>query len=120
MKDLLFVFLGGGLGSTLRYLCSQFIPSNADGTSFPWATFCVNILGCFLIGLLGSMTAKFGWSASARLFLTVGLCGGFTTFSTFCRESFTLLDAGNYLVLSLYISLSIILGILAVWIGSHL
>jgi len=79
----LFVFLGGGTGSVLRYLAGMWIGS----TAFPWATFAVNAVGSFAIGLLGGWASRFGWSEALRLSLTVGLCGGFTTFSTFSKES---------------------------------
>lgn len=117
MKELILIFLGGGIGSVLRYLCTLFINSQ-NSTTFPWATFVINILGCFLIGLFGSIAAKFGISEHLRLMLTVGICGGFTTFSTFSNESLSLLRSGNYLFFTLYLLLSLLLGILAVLLGS--
>ena len=95
----------------------MFINSHNSST-FPWATFCINIVGCFLIGLFGSIAAKFGISEHLRLMLTVGICGGFTTFSTFSNESLALLRSGNYLFFSLYLLLSILLGVLAMLLGS--
>lgn len=118
MKEVIFVFLGGGIGSALRYLCSLFLNGQAGSSAFPWATFCVNIAGCFLIGLLSGIAGKTGMSEPVRLMLTVGICGGFTTFSTFCNESFSLLRNGNYLIFALYITLSILLGILFVVLGN--
>lgn len=118
MKEILLIFLGGGTGSVLRYLCGQFFVGHGGSTAFPWATFTVNIVGCLLIGLFGSLTVRLGWSDSTRLLLTVGLCGGFTTFSTYCNESLGMLRTGNYLMFGCYVALSIVLGILAVWLGN--
>lgn len=83
---------------------------------FPWPTFVANILGCLLIGIFYEYSTKWGLSPEARLLLTTGLCGGFTTFSTFSYESMTLLQNGHYTVFSTYLILSIILGITAVFI----
>ena len=99
----LFVFLGGGAGSVLRYLVGLWIGSAA----FPWATFAVNAVGSFAIGLLGGWASRFGWGETLRLSLTVGLCGGFTTFSTFSKESLALAEAGRWYAFAAY----------AVWTG---
>ena len=111
--NVLFVFLGGGAGSVLRYLVGMWIAS----TSFPWATFAVNAVGSFAIGLLGGWAARFGWSEALRLSLTVGLCGGFTTFSTFSKDSLALMDGGSYGLFALYAAGSLALGIAAVAFG---
>lgn len=122
IKTLALIFLGGGTGSVLRYLVAQL---TADiklfaswGLEFPLGTFLANILGCFLIGLFNGMAARFGISEPTRLMLTVGLCGGFTTFSTLSNESLAMLTAGNYISFGFYIVLSLVLGILAVVAGS--
>lgn len=111
MLKLLLIFIGGGSGSIFRYLLGQL----AHGY---YATFACNIIGCFLIGLFNSQAARLGWSEEVRLMLTVGLCGGFTTFSTFSNESLALLQSGNILTFTAYITLSIVLGVLAVLAGS--
>ena len=94
----LFVFLGGGTGSVLRYLVGLWIGS----ATFPWATFAVNAVGSFAIGLLGGGASRFGWGEALRLSLTVGLCGGFTTFSTFSKESLVLMESGRYGLFAFY------------------
>lgn len=117
MKELLFVFIGGGTGSVLRYLCTLFITPHAPTATFPWATLCINITGCLLIGMFSALAPRLGMSDSLRLMLTVGLCGGFTTFSTFANESLALLRNGNTLLFCLYTFISVALGIVAVMIG---
>ena len=109
----LFVFLGGGTGSVLRYLVGLWIGSAA----FPWATFTVNAVGSLAIGLFGGWASRFGWSESVRLSLTVGLCGGFTTFSTFSKESLALAQSGRWAVFAFYVVGSAVLGIVAVELG---
>ena len=109
----LFVFLGGGTGSVLRYLVGLWIGSGA----FPWATFAVNAVGSFAIGLLGGGASRFGWGEALRLSLTVGLCGGFTTFSTFSKESLALIEGGNYGQFALYAAGSVAFGIIATALG---
>ena len=109
----LFVFLGGGAGSVLRYLVGLWIGSAA----FPWATFAVNALGSLAIGLFGGWASRFGWGEALRLSLTIGLCGGFTTFSTFSKETLALIECGSYGLFALYTAGSVALGIAAVALG---
>lgn len=121
MKELLFVFLGGGVGSTLRFFASMVwrhmsLNPRYEGILFPWPTFVVNILGCFLIGLFYEYSQQWDLSPEARLFLTTGFCGGFTTFSTFSYEGMTLLHDGNYSVYFIYLTASIVLGLLAAFL----
>ena len=115
----LFVFLGGGTGSVLRYLAGLWIGSAA----FQWATFAVNAVGSFAIGLFGGWASRFGWGEALRLSLTVGLCGGFTTFSTFSKESLALAEAGRWSAFAAYAIGSVAIGIAAValgyWITRH-
>jgi CrcB protein len=110
----LIVFLGGGAGSVLRYLVALWIGSSA----FPWATFVVNAVGSFAIGLFGGWASRFGWGEAPRLALTVGLCGGFTTFSAFSKESLALMEGGDYCMFALYAAGSVALGIAAVAAGA--
>lgn len=124
MRSLLYVFLGGGAGSVLRYMISmlgQHLRLNPISwlgqTLFPWPTLVANLLGCFLIGLFYSLSDRLGWDPDVRLLLTTGLCGGFTTFSTFSNEGLTLLRSGNYMLFALYFLLTLILGLLCVWAG---
>ena len=109
----LFIFLGGGTGSVLRYLVGMWI----DSTAFPWATFAVNAVGSLAIGLFGGWAARFGWSEALRLSLMTGLCGGFTTFSTFSKESLALIESGRYGLFASYVVGSVALGIIAAALG---
>ena len=93
----------------LRYLIGRWLSSAA----FPWGTFAVNIIGCFLIGLFGSWIARHSLSPDLRLLLVVGLCGGFTTFSTFSYEALALLRNGHTGTFFMYILLSVCLGLAA-------
>ena len=114
IRNLLLVALGGAGGSVLRYLLSNI------NTSFPWGTFAVNVLGSFLIGLLVGLMSKGVLSPEMKLLLVTGFCGGFTTFSTFANESFSMMKAGDVLLTALYVGASVIIGILAVWGGMML
>jgi len=115
----LFVFLGGGFGSVLRYTISKYF--NNFETSIPYGTLIVNILGSLLIGVLLGFSYKTNiLSQNQTLFLAVGFCGGFTTFSTFAFENSELLKNGDYLSLALYLIGSIVLGVIAVFLGLSL
>lgn len=113
MTNSVIVFFAGGFGSVLRYLVGLAVPS----ALFPWATLGVNVAGSFAIGLFGALAVRFGWSEVVRLALTVGLCGGFTTFSTFSREALALASSGRWCAFSLYAAGSVILGIAAAGLG---
>lgn len=118
MKTLLMIGAGGFIGSIARYLVSKFF-QNLFLSAYPWGTFVVNMLGCLLIGFLYGIFTRSGYlSAEWRLFLTVGICGGFTTFSTFANENFLLIKGGDFYYFLLYTGLSVILGIAAVYIGN--
>lgn len=111
-----FVGLGGFIGSVFRYLIGM-IPLNED-MLFPIKTLAINIIGAFIIGLIAAASAK-GHAISPRfvLFLKVGICGGFTTFSTFALESLDLIKGGHAGIALVYVILSTVLGILAVFAG---
>ena len=97
IKEIILVGIGSGIGGVCRYLISLLMPF--ANNSFPWGTFTANIIGCLLIGLLWGVTSRFqSLSPSFSLFLMVGFCGGFTTFSTFSKESLALLQANNYIL----------------------
>lgn len=116
-KILIAVFLGGGTGSVLRYCVQMALHERIVPYSFPWATFTVNILGSFLIGVFYTLSARFSLSTEIRMLLTTGLCGGFTTFSTFSNDGLLLLKQEFYGIFILYTLLSIILGVIAVFAG---
>ena len=115
IKDILLVGAGSFIGGAARYAVSLLMRS-AEG--FPWGTFTVNMIGCFLIGILGGwMVRQPNISPAISLFLSVGFCGGFTTFSTFSKESLALLQSCHYIPFALYAIGSVALGIICVAIG---
>ncbi len=121
LKNIMLVALGGAAGSVARYLLSKAVQDTA-ASAFPWGTMAVNVAGCLLIGLLYGLAADDGarLGADMKLMLTVGFCGGFTTFSTFANESLTLAKTGDALLSAAYIGSSVALGIIAVAAGAQL
>ena len=116
MKILLIIGAGGFIGTILRYSISQFIQAKAL-SAFPFGTLAVNIIGCFVIGIVFALSERTTMSAEWRLFLATGICGGFTTFSAFSSETFSLLREGQIWYASAYVILSLLLGILATFVG---
>lgn len=106
----LLIFIGGGLGAVLRYLIT-FLVGKTEGHSFPFNTFLVNIMGCFVIGLLLSYHLKFKIPETSYLFLVVGVLGGFTTFSSFGLEFVQLFKNGHISLALTYALLSNLIGI---------
>lgn len=119
MKDCLIVAAGGAIGAVCRFMIGKLPIGSSDG--FPIKTFIVNILGCFLIGLIAALALK-QFSASPRLvlFLKVGICGGFTTFSSFALETGGLIEKGSYITAASYIILSVVVGIVALFAAQYL
>lgn len=115
IKDILLVGVGSFFGGIARYLIALAMKGISE--TFPWATMTANILGCLLIGLLWATFDRFNSSSQLGLLLIVGFCGGFTTFSTFSKESLNLLQSGSYLLFGLYAIGSVAVGILAVTVG---
>ncbi|WP_053971546.1 fluoride efflux transporter CrcB [Mangrovimonas sp. ST2L15] len=119
MKHLALVFLGGGLGSVLRFLIGKFL--NSSETGIPYGTFVANILGSLLIGLiLGYASKNNGLSHEQTLLMATGFCGGFTTFSTFAYENHVFLKTGDFTSFAIYTIASFIIGFLAVFAGMYL
>lgn len=120
MKNLLLVGLGGGLGSMARYLCQRWALWTFPN-SIPWGTFGVNVLGCLLIGLFWGISFKgFDTNEQWKLFLMTGICGGFTTFSAFTLEGIGLIREDKTLLFFLYIIGSVVVGLIATYIGMKL
>lgn len=114
---LLAVFAGGGTGAALRYALAGAV-QQGSGDAFPFGTLTVNFLGSLLLGLIVQIAeTKTGPGPWMRLYLTVGLCGGFTTFSTFSLETFRLMQDGSHLLAAGNIAGSIVLCLAGIWAG---
>ena len=119
IRNIIAVGAGSFIGGIARYLVSLAMKGISKG--FPWATILVNLLGCLIIGLLwGFLSRNASESTSWGLFLTVGLCGGFTTFSTFSKEALTMLQTGQIWGFASYIAISILAGIALVALGYYI
>lgn len=114
-KTITLVGIGGAIGSILRYLAATNIQSKFL-SAFPYGTMCINISGCFLIGIIYAFAERNNLSPEWRFFLATGICGGYTTFSTFSYESLSLLRDGEIFYAGLYIAASVFLGIMATFI----
>lgn len=120
LRSLLIVGIGSFTGGVLRYLISKLIQDSGFHT-FPLGTFLVNVVGCFAIGLFYGLFERNNLiSPDMRLFLTIGFCGGFTTFSTFINESYQLIRDANFFYLFFYIALSLLVGLLMLYVGYSL
>lgn len=117
IKQLLWVGIGGGMGSMLRFLVSVVTNKFVQGT-FPWPTLLVNLSGCFLIGILVSIVTQPPYTDNNMRFLLItGFCGGYTTFSTFANENMVLFENQQYLMAIGYTLLSVVMGVALVWAG---
>ena len=117
LKSILIVGFGGFIGTVARFLISRCFQINIISV-FPWSTFIINIAGCLLIGLIYGISEKNDvLSPEIRLFLTVGICGGFTTFSTFSNDAFLLIREQEWIRFALYTSFSVFIGLMAVYLG---
>lgn len=117
MKDLLIVGIGGGIGSIARLLSQRGVQRMID-LSFPLGTFLINVIGSFIIGVVYALSERGNFlTPEIRLFLTVGFCGGFTTFSTFSYDNYNMISEKLWQYLVLNVGGSIFFGILAVYLG---
>ena len=118
LRECLLVGAGGFLGACLRFVVSGVVQRMDPLARFPYGTLGVNLLGCLAIGLLGGLgESRQTFGPGARLFVFIGILGGFTTFSTFGFESFALLREGESLKALLNVTASVVLGLGAVWVG---
>lgn len=113
----LYIFIGGGIGASLRHLISSFL--SKPNVEFPFAILAVNILGSLLIGALAGAISKglVQGGTNTHMLLAIGLLGGFTTFSTFSLETLQLIQTGKYILAASYIAASVILSVGACFIG---
>lgn len=119
MKNLVLVFIGGGFGSSLRYIIGKYLNNPESG--IPYGTFAANIIGSLLIGLILGFAAKNDTlNSNQTLFLATGFCGGFTTFSAFAYENYFFLKSGDFFSFALYTVASFAIGFLAVFLGMFL
>jgi len=117
VRAIILVGIGGGIGSIFRYLTNVFVAKYFQ-TIFPLATLLANILGCLLIGiLLGFFERQQLSNPDLKFLFITGFCGGYTTFSAFASENINLFQSSNSLVAFLYIAVSVLVGLLAVWLG---
>lgn len=116
MTGFIFVALGGALGSVMRYAVSL-IPCKQ---SFPVLTLAINLMGALFIGYIAGLAAKRNVSGNLILFLKTGFCGGFTTFSTFSLEAYTLFQNGSFAYAGIYAFLSLFGCFMGVWLGNRL
>jgi fluoride exporter len=122
MAIYLWVALGGALGSTGRYWLSGVV-AQAVGETFPWGTLIINVSGSFIIGFFAVLTGPDGRvyaSSTARQFVMIGICGGYTTFSSFSLQTLNLMNDGEWVRAGSNIGFSVVLCLLAVWAGAML
>lgn len=118
--DIICVALGGAAGSAARYAVSRMIGQHA-GSGFPWGTLAVNVAGCAILGILCGIIARgVQIPTPVRLMLTVGFCGGFTTFSTFAGDNIMLMSAGRIAASACYAAMSLTLGLTAFFAAQRL
>lgn len=121
MIKFLIVGAGGAVGSMLRYFTGLLVNRLSDNHPFPFGTLAVNLIGCFLIGFfISNLEQRDLLTENVKLFVIIGLLGGFTTFSTFGFDAMQLFKQYNYLSFSIYVIAHITLCLTAVWVGMHL
>lgn len=118
LTSVLYVFLGGGIGSVLRFLIAKLFPFQASG--FPWATLLSNVIATLILAIVVIQFKESEKWVSIQPFIVVGICGGLSTFSTFSLENYQLLQQGQLAIVGLNILFSIGLGLLCFWFLSRL
>jgi fluoride exporter len=119
MLSYMWVAIGGALGTTARYWLSGVV-ARSVGETFPWGTLVINVTGSFIIGFFGALTGPDGRvfvGSTARQFVMVGMCGGYTTFSSFSLQTLNLMNDGEWLQAGANVGLSVLLCMIAVWAG---
>ena len=119
MQNYLWVMIGSALGGGARYWCSGFAATRI-GETFPWGTLMVNVIGSFVIGFFATLTGpdgRFLVGTTARQFVMMGICGGYTTFSSFSLQTLNLLNDGEWLYAGTNIGLSVVMCLIGVWAG---
>jgi CrcB protein len=121
MKQILLVGLGGFIGTIGRYKLGGLVLHHTAAWRFPLSTFLINVVGCFIIGVLSGLAEKYDFfSPDVRVFLLPGIVGGFTTFSAFAYEAVFLMRRGESHVALAYAAISVLCGFFAVWLGMRL
>jgi CrcB protein len=119
MQNYFWIAIGGALGTVARYWCSG-VAARLIGETFPWGTLIINVVGSLIIGFFATLTGPDGrWfvGSTGRQFVMIGLCGGYTTFSSFSLQTLNLMHDGEWLYVGCNIVGSVVLCLLAVWIG---
>ncbi len=118
MTNILLVGIGGFIGSILRYTISGYVQQSTKSISFPFGTLAVNVIGCFIIGFLAQLAESRGvFTSESRLFVFVGILGGFTTFSSFGNETLNLTRDSQIMNALANIGANVVIGLFAVWLG---
>ncbi len=118
MTNILLVGIGGFIGSVLRYLASGYVQQASKSVDFPYGTLAVNVVGCFIIGFLAQLAESRGvFTSESRLFVFVGILGGFTTFSSFGNETLNLARDSQMMGALANIGANVVIGLFAVWLG---
>ena len=118
-RIVLLIAVGGAIGAVSRYLLTNYF-TKIFPSLFPYGTFIINVSGCFLIGIFYALSERFSFSTEWQIFLTTGLCGGFTTFSAFAYENIKLLQTQQYFTFAAYSIASFVFGLIAVFAGIFL